>query len=327
MPLSTLEDLAVEKVRRARLRLAVVFLLPASAFYLIFFLVPAAQAFYYSLFDWRGVGTEKVFVGLRNFQRLLGAEVLPLDGEFPFLHLLPNDQVFWRSMRCSLLFMLLGAVITFALAFAFTFLLSSGVRGKKWFRAIIFFPNVVPTIALTTLWGYIYNPRFGLGRGFLDLLGLESLAKTPWMGPDYILYSVLVAMCWTWTGFYLVLLLAGVDRIPKDLLDATKVDGATQWQAFTRVTIPLMWDVVSLAIVLWGIGALKIFEFPYAISGMTPPQDIWTVPIYLYVMGFGKRDPVYQLGYACAIGVVLLITVIIFVLIVRRFLRREAVQY
>jgi len=317
----------MEQIRRERLIVAAVFLLPASAFYLFFFLVPAVQAFYYSLFDWRGLGTEKVFVGLQNFERLLGAKILGLDGSFPFLHLLPHDSTFWMSMRATLIFMLLGAAITFFLAFIFTFLLSSGVRGKKWFRAIIFFPNVVPIIALTTLWGYIYNPRFGLLHGFLSFLGLEHLAKTMWMGPNLIVYSVLVAMCWTWVGFYMVLLLAGVDKIPRDLLDAAKVDGATQWKVFTRITIPLMWDVISVAIVLWGIGALKIFEFPYAICGIKPPQQIWTVPIYLYIMGFGKRDPVYQLGYACAIGVVLLITVIIFVLIARRLMRREVIQY
>jgi len=93
------------------------------------------------------------------------------------------------------------------------------------------------------------------------------------------------------------------------------------------ITIPLIWDVVAVAIVLWTIGALKVFEFPYAISGINPPREIWTIGIYLYIMGFGKRNPVYRLGYSTAIGVLMLLIVVILALIVQRLLRKETVEY
>jgi ABC-type sugar transport system permease subunit len=82
-----------------------------------------------------------------------------------------------------------------------------------------------------------------------------------------------------------------------------------------------------VATVLYTIFALKVFEFPYAFNQITPPQEIYTVGIYLYIEGFGKRDPIYRLGYATAIGVVLLLCVVVFVLLVRRFMRRDVVQY
>lgn len=286
------------------------FLLPASVLYFGFFLLPAVQAFWYSFFDWRGFGEEKTYVGLGNFQELL-----------------TRDHNFWLSMRMNIVVLTIGGVLTFSLAFLMTAMLSSGIKGKNFFRAMIFLPNVIATVALATLWGYIYNPRFGLINGFLRILGFENLSKTTWMDPDKAMWSVTVAMVWVWVGFYLVLLLAGADKIPATLYEAARIEGANQFQLFTRITIPLLWDVISVAIVLWGIGALKLFEFPYAIAGIVPPREIWTVGIYLYIMGFGKRDPVYRLGYATAIGVLMLLAVVVFVVVARRLLRREAIEY
>ncbi len=296
-------------MRKGRTLLTILFLLPASVFYVVLFLLPAVQAFWYSLFDWRGFGEAKTYVGLGNFKELL------------------TDHNFWLSMRMNVIVLIMGGVLTFSLAFLMTAMLSSGIKGKNFFRAMIFLPNVVATVALATLWGYIYNPRFGLINNFFKLLGLKTLGKTTWMAPDKAVWSVTVAMVWVWVGFYLVLLLAGADKIPVTLYEAARIEGANQVQIFARITIPLLWDVISVAIVLWGIGALKLFEFPYAIAGIVPPREIWTVGIYLYIMGFGKRDPVYRLGYATAIGVTMLLAVVVFVVVVRRFLYREAIEY
>jgi ABC-type sugar transport system permease subunit len=95
----------------------------------------------------------------------------------------------------------------------------------------------------------------------------------------------------------------------------------------TGITIPLLWDVLSVAVVLYTIFALKIFEFPYAFSQIQPPPEIYTVGMYLYIEGFGKRDPIYRLGYATAIGVVLLLCVVVIVLVLRRLMRHEVIQY
>jgi ABC-type sugar transport system permease subunit len=290
-------------------RLIVLFLVPATFLYLAFFLIPTIWAFYYSLFDWSGIGTDMRFVGLGNFGELL------------------NDRVFWLSMRNTMGILLIGGVIVFGLALALTMLINSGIRGKKVFRAIIFFPNIVATIALTTLWGYIYNPQFGLLSNFLNLIGLSDLARTPWLAPNSIFGAMLVALIWINVGFYMVLLMAGVDKIPIEYYEAAKLDGASQLQMFRRITIPLLWDVLTVGMVLWSIGALKIFEFPFSFTGLEPVQETYTVGVYLYVMGFGQRTPIYRLGYATAMGVLLLLAVVLIVLVVRRVMRREVVEY
>jgi ABC-type sugar transport system permease subunit len=296
-------------MRKERRHIIIPFLLPAGLLYLVFFIYPAVQALIVSLYDWSGFTPTWTYVGLDNFRELL------------------RDQVFWGTLGFTLMILVVGGILVFGIAFLFTGVLSSGIRGKKFFRAVLFFPNVVATVALATLWAFIYNYNFGLLNGFFKMIGLKELGSITWTGPGLITWAVLVAMVWIYVGFYLVLLLAGVDKISPELFDAAKAEGANQLQVFFRITVPLLWDVLTVAIVLWGIGAIKQFEFMYAFAGIRPPRDIWTTAVYMYILAFGKRDAVFRMGYGTAVAITLLILVIIFVLIARRLMRREAIEY
>ena len=295
---------------RARKRLIITFLFPATFFYLVFFLYPAIRAFYYSFFDWSGFSYEAKFIGLDNYRELI------------------RDDLFIESLKNTLTIVFVGGVIVFGLAFALTILLNSGIKGRKLFRAIIFLPNVVAVIALTTMWSVaIYHPRFGILKNGLAYLGFESLSKTLWTSPENIFESMLAAIIWMNVGFYVVLLMAGIDKIPPELYEAARIDGANELQMFYRITVPLLWDVITVGIVLWSISALKIFEFPFAFSALEPSPNTYTIAVYLYVMGFGQRTPIYRLGYATAMGVALVLTVVVVVVVLRRVLRREVIQY
>lgn len=284
-------------------------LLPATLMYFFFFLLPAAQTFYYSLFDFSGLSASREFIGLDNYKELLG------------------DSLFLLSMRNTFTILLFGGVVIFALAFMFTAMLNSDIRGRRFFRAIIFLPNVIATIALTTLWAYLYNPRFGLFNSVFNLLGFEGLGKTTWTDPSKIFWAMLVALIWIFVGFYLVLLLAGTDKIPVEYYEAARLDGASQIQVFIKITIPLLWDVLTVAVVMWTIAALKIFEFPFAFTSLEPVPETYTAAVYLYIMGFGQRTPIYRMGYASAIGVYMLLAIIVIVIVLRRLMRRDVVQY
>ncbi|GIV80653.1 MAG: sugar ABC transporter permease [Anaerolineae bacterium] len=295
---------------RARKRLIITFLFPATFLYLVFFLYPAIRAFYYSFFDWSGFSYKAKFIGLDNYRELI------------------RDDLFIESLKNTLTIVFVGGVIVFGLAFALTILLNSGIKGRKLFRAIIFLPNVVAVIALTTMWSVaIYHPRFGILKNGLAYLGFESLSKTLWTSPENIFESMLAAIIWMNVGFYVVLLMAGIDKIPPELYEAARIDGANELQMFYRITVPLLWDVITVGIVLWSISALKIFEFPFAFSALEPSPNTYTIAVYLYVMGFGQRTPIYRLGYATAMGVALVLTVVVVVVVLRRVLRREVIQY
>lgn len=292
-----------------RRKLIIPFLAPGLILYLVFFIYPAIRAFALSFYDWSGFNLPIKYVGFNNYVQLI------------------HDDRYITTVKTTLTIFIIGGIFIFGLAFIFSAILGSGIKGKKFFRAVFFFPNVVAPIALTTFWGFVYNNKFGLLNSLMRLFGLDKLILS-WTDPQLILYSVMVALIWLYTGYYLVILLAGVDKIPTEIYDAARVDGANAFQMFIQVTIPLMWDVIGVALVLWMITALKQFEFLYAFGGGTQVRsEIWTMPIYLVIMGFGKRDPIFRLGYASAIGVTLLILVVIFAVIMRRFLRRDVVQF
>jgi len=285
------------------------FLIPALLLYLAFFIYPSVQALYVSLHDWSGFSKDMTFIGLKNFNELLG------------------DSLYWQSMRNTLIILFLGGAIIFIIAFLLTSFFTSGIKGKKFFRAVIFYPNVVAPIALATFWSFLYNPRFGLINGFLRFLHLDFLAKT-WTGPDLIFWSVLIALIWTYVGFYLIILLSGAEKIPQDLYEVARIEGANRFQTFFKVTVPLIWDVLVVGIVLWIIGAMKLFEFQFAFSGGTMvPQQIWTNAVYMFLVSFGKRTAIFRLGYGTSIAVTLLLLIIIFTGITRLITKRERIEY
>jgi len=290
-------------------RIIIPFLAPALALYLVFFLYPAAQSLWVSLNDWSGFTRDMRFIGLKNFQEAF------------------KDRIFHRVLLQSVGLVAVGGVLTFVLSLFFTGLLGGKRKGKAFFRAVIFTPNVITMVALATLWGFIYNPRFGLLNNLLRLLGLKSLSDVPWMGPDLVYWSILAAVVWIYVGFYTILFMAGADKIPLAFYDAAKLEGAGSLRMFFTITFPLLWDVISMGLIYWIIDAFMQFEFYYAVSGSFPPIQIWTIPIYVVILAFGKRTPIFRMGYATAVAFFLLVMVALVVTLGRRFLRRGSVEY
>lgn len=296
---------------KPKTKMVILFLLPAGLLYFLLFLLPAVRAFYYSAFDWSGFSEAMTFVGFQNYIKLL-----------------TNDPIFIHSFGNTLKILFVGGFFTFSLAFLLAAMLNSGIKGKRVFRALIFMPNVIATIALTTMWAFaIFSPRSGVIPNFFKMIGIEPLAKFLWMSSDHVFWSMLLAIVWINVGYFVVLILAGMDRIPTEYYEAAQLDGAGQIQMFFNITLPLMWDVLTVAVVLWSISAIKVFEFPFAFMGAGEDPNLYTVGVYLYIMGFGKRQPIYQLGYATAIGVLMLLLIIITSIVLRRVMKREVLQY
>lgn len=292
-----------------RPRMVIAFLAPALLLYLGLLVFPSVQAFYISLFKTSGFSDSMQWVGWGNYAALW------------------NDKVFWLSLLNMVLILLVGGACVFSLAFLFTMLLSSGLWGKKLFRALIFMPNVIAVTAITTFWSFVFMPRYGLLTNVLKSVGLDQLASVSWTAPENVFWSMLVGLVWISSGFFTILILAGADKVPTDMFEAARLEGASQWQIFRYITVPMIWDVIVITMVLWCIQAIKIMEFPYAFGGPNISQDVYTPAIYLYIMGFGQRDPVYALGYATAIGVAMFAVTIAAVLAMRACLKREPLEF
>jgi ABC-type sugar transport system permease subunit len=294
--------------RKSFRRMAFVFVLPALVIYLGLFIYPSVQAFYISLFDWNGFTSVMKFVGLSNFREILG------DKNF-------WSVAVWNSLRITIV----GGVLIMLLAFLISGILSSArLRGKKAFRALIFFPAVVNPIAISIFWNFIYNHNQGLLNGFLALIGLEHLQQM-WMDPGHLFYSILVALVWLNTGFYCVILLAALDRVPAAYIEAARLEGAGEFAIFFKIKLPLIMDVFSTALTLWAINSIKEFALLYSWGGGIdiPPQGATNMAVKMYVTAFGKRVTVFRMGYSTTMGIVMFLMVAVFVGVIALILRRR----
>ncbi|GAB3823722.1 carbohydrate ABC transporter permease [Dactylosporangium cerinum] len=227
--------------------------------YLAFVAGPAIAGIWISLHSWRGAGDPMRWVGLANYRRLWA------------------DDIFRTAFLNSLTILAVCGVAVFALAFVLTMALRE-MRARSLLRSLLFFPYIVSPIAIGVALGLLLDPR-GLANATLCSVGLDSLAQ-PWLAPDRLFSTILVGIVWVSSGFYVVILMAGMDRIPAYFYEDADLAGATPLQKFRHVTLPLSWDVVSVAAVLWVINSLKIFEFIYAFTGTgdSPAPDTRTLP-------------------------------------------------
>ena len=297
--------------RNGQFPMIVLFLAPALILYLYLFINPSLQAFYISLFDWNGFTSEMKYVGLQNFAEL------------------SKDSSFWGvAFKNTMKIIFIGGLIIFAISFLISGLLSTKIRGRRLMRALIFLPAIINPVAVAILWSFIYNQKWGLLNNLLRAVGLGSLSRA-WMAPDTMFAALLAALVWTHTGFYCVIILAALDRIPDSYIEAAKLDGASEIQAFFKVKLPMIKPVLSTAVTLWAITAVKEFALFFAWGGGVdiPPAGATNLAVKTYVTAFGRRVTIYRMGYATAMGVIMFLLVAVSVLIVSRLLKSESLEY
>jgi ABC-type sugar transport system permease subunit len=299
-------------MKRSR-SMIIFFLAPAILAYIVVFLYPTIQTIIFSFFHVSSFGGAEIsFAGLENYTRTI------------------RTPQFLISVKNIVLVWLAGGAAIFFLAFVFTTLLTSGVRGKNFFRAVIYMPNIVSSVAIAALWTqYIFQPRYGLFKSFFAAIGLETLSKFQWTASEHIFWAMLVAYIWGGVGWFLLLILAGAERIPADYFEAARLDGANMIQSFLLITLPLLRDVIRVAVVMWSITVINLFAFPRNFTPVSQPNETFTPAIFLYNKAFGGgtgTQPI-QIGQAAAVGVLLLIMVMVASAIINRLIRAEKLEY
>jgi raffinose/stachyose/melibiose transport system permease protein len=291
-----------------RKRLFWPFVAPALVLYGLFLIVPSIATVVLSFSNWRGAGDTPEFNGFKQYAQMF------------------SDDGFQSAFVNTLTYIALGGIGTFVLAFLFTMVLRD-MRGNKMVRAILFFPNIVAPVALGMFFGvvYRYQPnRQGLANYLLESVGLSAVK---FLEADSVTWVVLGSIIWASAGFYITILMAAVDRIPPYLYEDASIAGASPWQKFRNITLPLTWDVVGIAGVLWTINAVKIFELVFVMAGSgtyAPPIHTWTLGIFVFDRSFGGSS---AYGAACACAVVMIALVSVFVIALRRLMRRDAIQF
>lgn len=290
---------------RGRRKLIIPFLAPGLALIAVFFVVPALQTIWISFTDWYGAFRTNGFVGFKNYAGILG------------------DPLFLQSIRNTFVYFAVSLVLLFPIALFLSWALLRVKRGRNFFQFMIFAPAVLSVAVAGVMWKFILNPSFGLVNELLRAIGLESWAQ-PWLGqPTTAMLGIVVAVIWHGIATWIILMIAGMDRIPSEMREAALVDGASEWKTYLRITLPLLWPVLSTLLVLWFIQAFQAFAFIYVMTNGGPHGTTEVMGTYMYRMAFEGR----MFSSGSAMAVVMTLIVLVVSVLGRRLLQSEDIEY
>ncbi|WP_458463670.1 carbohydrate ABC transporter permease [Paenibacillus sp.] len=281
------------------------FVMPALILFVMFFLYPIASSLYYSLTSWNGVSAEPRFVGLSNYVKAL------------------TDERFWISTRNNGFFIGFSVLIQVPVIVLFSLLIANVKRLKGLYKTAVFLPSIMSTAVIGILWGFIYEPNIGLLNKMLHVLGIDPIY---WLSDNrFAMLSILVTNAWQWTGFYIVMVLAAILAIPRDLDEAAAIDGATAVQRAMRITLPLIRPIISVVIMLSIAGAMKAADIVIVMTKGGPAGS--TEVLATYMIKYAITN--FKYGYGNTIAVLIfaltLVLTAVYQLLVAR--RGEKVEY
>ncbi|CAM5437042.1 carbohydrate ABC transporter permease [Streptomyces fumanus] len=283
---------------------AVSFQVPALVLFIVLVLLPILFALYAAFFRWGGFGMPSDYVGTENFTRLF------------------DDPVFLGDLWRCLLLVLLSLAVQLPFALAMAVLLNQRIRGRALYRMLFFAPYVLSEAITGVLFSMIFAPDDGLADQVLDNIGLGWVGGEWFSDPSTVMATLFLVMTWKYFGFHMMLYLAGLQSIPKELTEAALIDGASPWQRFRNVTLPLLAPTLRISVFLSVIGAIQLFDLVWVVTQGGPDHHSETMAVTMFQFGF-KR---YQVGYASAISVVMFGISLVFALAYQRFVLRRDLQ-
>ena len=237
-----------------------------------------------------------------------------------------NNASFLASMKNMLVIWLVGGLISLSLSMVMAVILTSGIRGAKFFKAAIYMPNIISAVALATMWlQYIFNYDYGLLNQIVQLFGAE---KIRWLGSDLIFWAMMAAFIFGSVGYYMLIFISGIEGIPADIYEAATIDGANVFTKLTRITLPLLKGVIRTTITFWSINATTFFLWTKMFSPINT-EDTTIVPVvYLYDTVFGGKGVVVRdAGAGAAVGVVLTLIIIAVYAVTNVLLKDSDLEY
>jgi raffinose/stachyose/melibiose transport system permease protein len=280
--------------------IAGLFMLPALALYGLFVLFPIVQAARFSVFDWNGLKAMDHFVGLANFQRALG------------------DPVFLGAVSHNAFIIILSLAVQIPLALSLALMLNRRFRGRAILRLIFFAPYVIAEVITAIVWSLLLQPN-GLAEHVMTAIGLGD-AYEPWLASrDTVLIAMFFIITWKYFGFHMILLLAGLQGIPRELEEAAAIDGASRWQGIRYVILPLLGPTIRVSVFLSIIGSIQLFDLVWVTTRGGPVNASNTMAVYMFDRGFVR----FQFGYGSAVAVILFLICFALALAYQRWVLRR----
>jgi raffinose/stachyose/melibiose transport system permease protein len=291
--------------RRRATEPSVLFALPALAVYLLIVVYPSLAGAVYAFTDWKGLaGVPVEFVGLDNFRQIF-----------------TDDQSF-SALKNTLYLTAFIAIVQNGIGLLLALGVHTAIKSRNLLRVILFAPAVISPVVIAFLWKYLFNPEPDSGiNAVLGFVGLGGLQQD-WLGNEEIaLWAVGMTVVWQYAGYSMVIFLAGLQNVPRELLEAAEVDGAGRWRRFRHITFPLLAPALTINLMLSTIGGLKLFDQVFAITGGGPGYATETLSTLIYKQAFVFGS----FGYSTALALVLAIIVAAISLVQLQVLRGREV--
>jgi ABC-type sugar transport system permease subunit len=291
------------RARTREARFAAALLAPSVAVVFGIVLYPILRTLYTSLFDVTSPFPGRYpFVGLRHYRDILG-----------------DDQV-WAAVLRTAYFTFVSTGLEIGFGIGLALLLNAPLRARWLFRAIVVLPWALPTVVNAQMWRFILNAQYGALNALLTQLHLASDYRA-WLGSPFLaLNAVVAADVWKNTSLVAFFLLAGLQTIPRELYDAARVDGATAWQRFRSITLPLLRSSIVVVLVLRTIEAFKVFDIIYVMTRGGPANGTQSIAYFAYVRAFSDEN----FGYGSALAYLIVLFILVLAALYIRALRSQA---
>lgn len=286
-------------------RVLTLFIIPALAIYLFFFIFPMFSGLYYSLTDWDGMAKTKNFVGIANYVAVF------------------KDPYALTATVNTLIYTVVVTLFSNLIGLTLALLLERRSTINNLFRTIYFVPAVLSPVVASFIWKYMYTPESGVINSLLQVMGADGLAQD-WLGnPKLALASVMIVPLWQWGGNVMIVYLAGLMNIPGEYADSARIDGATYLQKLRHITFPLLRPAFIFNIIISTIGSFKTFDFIFILTYGGPgfTTEVLTLQVYKYTLYTAK------FGYGSALAVMLTIMIVIFSIVELKILTRREEKY
>lgn len=273
------------RAKRGKWIFSISFHLPSFILYTVFLILPMFASLYFSVLKWDGITTAK-FVGVKNF-----------------VDLFTNDRYFIKVILNTVKSMAAGVCIQLPLALVLAYLVYRTTRGFHFFQSVYFVPVVISATVIGLMFSLFFNPSFGPVNAFFEAVGLKGWIKNWLTDPGVVLFSVIMPGIWQYIGYHFIILLAGMQSIPREIIEGAYIDGANSTDIFFHIVIPNIKGMIQVCLVICLTGAIKTFDIPYLMTQGGPGAESTFLSIYMYKEAFVDSS----IGRGTAVAVCMLV--------------------
>lgn len=281
--------------------------IPACILFLVFMVIPTLNVFWMSMFKWGGLSNNKKFVGLNNFIILF------------------KDMKFIKSFQNTLFLIVFVTIVTLVLAIALAaILIRKDIKFNNFFRIVFYLPNILSVVVISAIFSAILDPNQGILNATLGFFKLETW-KRMWLGDaSTVVWCVAFAMIWQAVGYYMVMYMSAMSSIPESLYEAADLEGASKFNQFFSITLPLVWGTIRTTLTFFIISSINLsFLFVKVMTGGGPDGASESFLGYMYKQAYGNSS----YGYGMAIGVVIFLFSFGLSLIISKITERDVIEY